>query len=247
MAGTINADSGIISLWTGFGFQFFATVVFAAVSVIHGNRKGALLTNIATVIVASSALCYLIEALNGPLSAVNANNGRQLQWLRYAQWAFNTPLLIAALGLLAGTTASELFFTTFLAWIGTGALFAGALSSGLNATWPLFVFGVAASIPIVIQVLSTWAGRAAGLPAAAKTAYTVLSWFSFVLAIGYAVNWGTAEGGQKQDENIQEIITYTVLDILSRVVFGFILLFVPSALESAGGFIVAPTAAHSAA
>ena len=78
-----------------------------------------------------------------------------LQWLRYAQWAFNTPLLIAALGLLAGTTASELFFTTFLAWIGTGALFAAALSSGLNATWPLFVFaGACAS-----RVEGEFAGR----------------------------------------------------------------------------------------
>ena len=50
-------------------------------------------------------------------------------------------MLVAALGLLAGTTAGELFYTTTLTWITTGAFFAAALSTGFNATWPIFTFG----------------------------------------------------------------------------------------------------------
>ena len=88
-------------------------------------------------VVGSSALCYLIEALGNTEMA--GNWIRALLWLRYAQWAFNTPLLVGIVGLLAGTTVMELFYVTLLSWITTGALFAGAISTGLNATWPLYV------------------------------------------------------------------------------------------------------------
>jgi len=236
MADIDGTTPGISALWTGFGFTLFATVVFIAIAAMHAGKKGALIAQLAVIIVASSALCYLIEALNGDLSAVSGNNGRAFQWLRYAQWAFNTPLLVATLGLLAGTTAAELFYTTALSWLTTGALFAAALSSGYNATWPIYAFGVAMAIPVIIMVFTTWSSRANGLPAATKTAFNILSILGFVLAVGYAINWGTAEGGQKQDAD-QELITYTVLDIASRVVFGFILLFVPGAIDSAAGFI----------
>ena len=57
------------------------------------------------------------------------------------EWATNTPLILLSLGLLAGVTAAEVFFTTTLALVVTSALFAGAISTGYNATWPLYTFG----------------------------------------------------------------------------------------------------------
>ena len=60
---------------------------------------------------------------------------------RVAEWAASTPLVIALLGLLAGTTTTELLYTTMLALITTGGLFAAAISTGYNATWPIYALG----------------------------------------------------------------------------------------------------------
>ena len=86
---------------------------------------------------AISALAYLIEALGN----TEMDTRRPLLWIRYVQWATNTPLILLALGLLAGVTYTEVFFTTILATITTSALFAAAISTGYNATWPIFAFG----------------------------------------------------------------------------------------------------------
>jgi bacteriorhodopsin len=48
-------------------------------------------------IVAITALAYLIQALNGSISAILGPNSYELQWLRYAQWALNTPMVRTSL------------------------------------------------------------------------------------------------------------------------------------------------------
>jgi len=216
----------------GLRLPVLPTVVFLGITILNDKPKNAVFNYLATTIVAISALCYLIEALGN----TETGSRRPLLWLRYVQWATNTPLLILTLGLLAGTTLTEAFFNMALSLLTTGALFAAALSTGFNATWPIYVFGIVAALPVAYSVLFVWAARATSAPAVTSKVYTALAWISFALAVGYAVNWGTAEGGQVQTTN-QEIVTYTVLDIVSRVVFGFILLFVPGAIEGATGLI----------
>jgi len=247
-----NDSIGGAALWVGFGFSLFATVVFIGVSALNDKPKNALFNYLAIMIVAITALAYLIEALGNtemntgrfdptfvslpdPSSNLVLQN-RYLLWLRYAQWAGNTPLILATLGLLAGTTLTELAYVTVLSLITTGALFAAATSTGYNATWPIYALGLCIAIPIAIQVLLVWGARAATCPAPTAKTFLALSWLSFFFAIGYAVNWGTAEGGRVQNTD-QEALTYTVLDILSRVVFTFILLFVPNAIEGASGVL----------
>jgi len=219
----------------GFAFNFFAFVVYLGISFLTAasNKKAQIFNALATTIVASSALCYLIEALG--TTEMAANNDRGLLWLRYAQWAFNTPLLIAITGLLAGTTAFELVYTSLLALVTTGALFAAALSRGFNATWPIYVLGLVVALPIFAQTWFVWAARANKLGAATRSAFYTIASLGSILAIGYAVNWGTAEGGQHQTVD-QEAITYVVLDIFTRVVLTFIVLFFPSAIDGAGAF-----------
>jgi len=238
---------GGASLWTGFGFQFFATVVFLGISLLNDKPKATLFNYLATTIVAISALAYLIMALGN----TEMDTRRPLLWVRYAQWATNTPLILLTLGLLAGTTYGEAFFAVAVAEITTAALFAATISTGYNAVWPIFTFGVVAAVPVAYQVLFVWAARAASAPAATARIYSFLAWFSFVIAIGYTVNWGTAEGGLVESTD-QEVIVYTVFDILSRVVFGFVLLFVPGVVDGAHGIIgeassaVAKEASHAA-
>ena len=58
-----------------------------------------------------------------------------------SDWAFTTPLLLLDLGLLAGATLPEIGFVVIMDLIMIATGFAGAVSSGHHATWPLFVFG----------------------------------------------------------------------------------------------------------
>jgi len=231
-AGNHYSDNmGTASLWVGFGFSIFATVVFMGISAMSDKPKQAIFHNLATVIVAITALAYLIEALgNTEMFTV-----RPLLWIRYAQWVTNGPLVLALAGLLAGTTVVELAFVSGLHTILVASLFAAAISSGYNATWPIFVFGVVASLPIYYTVLVTWMGRASTLSKSVRGLYMFVAYFGAILGLGYTVNWGTAEGGKVQSLD-QEIITYTVLDILYRVVIPFVVVFSP-ALDHAGGVI----------
>ena len=43
-----------------------------------------------------------------------------------------------------------------------------------------------------------WGSRAGSLHKATASTFAALSWMSFIFAVGYAVNWGTAEGGRVQ-------------------------------------------------
>ena len=67
----------------------------------------------------------------------------------------------------------------------------------LPAAAPCFA-GVVAALPIVYQVLVVWAARAATASLATSRAFTVLAWFSFVLSVGYAVNWVRVRGRRNE-------------------------------------------------
>ena len=66
--------------------------------------------------------------------------------------------------------------------------------------------------------------------------YDVLAYTSAAVYTGYIVFWGTSEGGHITTAD-QEIIVYTVLDIVSKVVFAFILIFGREAIARHGSFL----------
>jgi len=72
-------------------------------------------------------------------------SGRDFLWARYADWAFTTPLLLIDLGLLAGVSLSEIYFIVLCDILMVVAGFAGAVSTGAYAAWPLFIFGCVAA------------------------------------------------------------------------------------------------------
>lgn len=59
--------------------------------------------------VSIASLAYLIMALGN--SHISVANGRGFLWVRYADWAATTPLLLADLGLLVGASYAD------IAWI----------------------------------------------------------------------------------------------------------------------------------
>jgi bacteriorhodopsin len=65
--------------------------------------------------------------------------------VRYADWLLTTPLLLLDLGLLVGASNVDIGWIVFCDVIMVVAGFAGVVSTGTNAAWPLFIFG---SVPV---------------------------------------------------------------------------------------------------
>lgn len=107
----------------------------------------------------------------------------------------------------------------------------GATSPGWNAVWPLFVFGVVASLPIIITTLWRWAGLAAQKGSSTYWLYVKLAWISAIAWVGYVLIWATGDGGQNMSFD-QETIAYVPIDILARCVFVFVLIFSHDSLEA---------------
>lgn len=133
--------------------------------------------------------------------------------------ALTTPLLLVDLALLAGSSYAEIFFLIVCDLIMIAAGFAGAVSGGLNATWPLFVFGCVAGLPIIYTLAVKFRASAAkATPEVAKT-FNVLSLLTIVIWSAYPIIWGTGEGGNNMTPDA-ETICYAVLDIIAKCVFG---------------------------
>ena len=150
--------------------------------------------------------------------------------------AVTVPLLVLDLGMLAGAHWAELFFAMFASLLMIAAGFAGAVSSGWNATWPLFVFGFVCYFPVAINFVTTWRSTAYKHHVEIGKLFDILAFGSAILWAGYGIVWACSEGSGIMTPD-QEAITYAVLDIVAKCVFGFVLLFSREAIARYGTFL----------
>jgi bacteriorhodopsin len=164
---------------------------------------------------------YLIMALNYTSYGL-ACDDRQFEWLRYAAWGAVAPLTVSILGNTAGASWSNVAYTGTTALMAVVALFAGANSPTCVAAWPLLAFAIGAGLVSARQLLSDFASSAKQFAHGRfYSVFILCTAFQVFLWIGYAVVWGVSEGG-KAASATQEIIAYTVLDILSKSAFSFL-------------------------
>ena len=116
------------------------------------------------------------------------------------------------------------------------ALYGAAITNGLNATWPVFALGLFFGIPFFIAITYTFRASAYRVHREIGRLYDVLGFSFLILAAFYAIVWGTAEGGQNMTFD-QSMIVYTLLDILTKVVFGFVLIYGRESIARYGSFI----------
>lgn len=174
---------------------------------------------------AITALSYLIQALDSGV-----------QWVRYAQWALTGPLTMVTFGLLAGASWVDIFFTVIATLLGVAAGFAGALSLGENAAWPLLGFAAACFFVVAISLLYTFRTAAYKVHGEIGKLYDVLAFSSTALYAGYVIMWGTAEGSHNATPD-QSIIVYAVFDILAAAVGGLFLLLSRESIARYGSFL----------
>jgi halorhodopsin len=152
-------------------------------------------------------------------------------WGRYLTWTLSTPMILLALGLLAGTDRSKLFtaLTMDVGMCVTG-LAAALITSSHLLRWVFYVISCAFFVAVIYVLLVEWPADAA----AAGTAeiFGTLKNLTVVLWFGYPVLWALGSEGFAL---IGVGITswgYSGLDILAKYVFAFLLLRWVAANES---------------
>merc|ERR1711907_73631 len=226
-------SEGQTALWVGFWGMFLPFLYFAMdmMKKEDGKRKFHIYTMMVNGI---ASIAYLYMATGNGYEIVD---GRQFFYTRYIDWFFTTPLLLldlCALGMAGADTTNYLIGMDMLMIVSgvTGAFLTGTKSYGDYHPWVFFAFGMFFFLPIVYQL-------AIGIPdklnaVDAKSVYTVVSWLTIISWTLYPVVWVLAEGTHTLSPNM-EVIAYTVMDLLSKSVFGIILLSSHSVLEEALG------------
>lgn len=233
-AGSVVTYEGTTALWIGFAVLFVAGIVFWVMSYIRNVKAEARFTYyLITLSALIGALGYLIMALGDvTMNAHNGNYaapGRQFEWVRYATWTATIFTLLPTIGLLAGAHWVNLLWVIFASILSVGAFFAAAISQGgststIAATWPLFAFGAFCGIPVMIAILFTWRRSAAKVHPEIGRLYNIVSYMAAIFFLAYLIVIAVSECGFVTTVD-QELIVFTVLDLLTKVVLGAFIIY----------------------
>ncbi len=144
-------------------------------------------------------------------------------WGRYLTWALSTPMILLALGLLAGSNMTKIF-TALVMDIGmcvTGL--AAALTTSSHALrWFWYVISCAFFVAVLYVLLVEWPKDAEA--AGTSEIFNTLKILTVVLWLGYPIFWALgAEGIAVLDVAITSW-AYSILDIGAKYIFAFLLL-----------------------
>jgi halorhodopsin len=168
------------------------------------------------------------------------------QWGRYLTWTLSTPMILLALGLLADVDRGSLF-TVIAADIGmcvTG-LAAALVTSSLLFRWAFYLVSCTFFVVVLYGLLVEWS--AAASEAGTSEIFGTLRVLTIVLWLGYPVVWALGVEGLALVQSAG--ITswgYSVLDILAKYVFAYLLLRWVAANERSVATSRRDAATHSA-
>ncbi|KAI0997857.1 hypothetical protein K3495_g10333 [Podosphaera aphanis] len=230
-------DAGAKTLWVVFVIMLLSTITFALLSLRVPVQKR--LFHVLTMFITLfAAISYFAMATGDGNSFVKHSNDayRQVFWARYVDWVFTTPLLLLDLALLAGLDGASiiiaLVFDVLMVLLG---LFAGFARNN-TLKWGYYTFSCIAYLIIVF--LFAFPGRRAALARKDSTTnlFAGLGGFTLILWTLYPIVWGIGDGARLWSVD-SEIISYAILDVLAKPVFGFWLLLTHSKnAESIEGF-----------
>lgn len=177
------------------------------------------------IIVTTAAIAYYAMAADSGYKYVKVHKGnyaRTIYYARYIDWSITTPLLLLDLILLGHLTIHHTARVIFcdVAMILCG-LFGALLSTGYK--WGFFAMGCVFMLIIFWDLLISIRGHVNRRDATLGTSYTFLALWLIVLWAIYPIIWGLCEGSNTISVNA-EIVSYGILDVLAKVVFGTLLL-----------------------
>jgi halorhodopsin len=144
-------------------------------------------------------------------------------WGRYLTWTLSTPMILVALGLLADTDLATLFtaVTMDIGMCVTG-LAAALITASYLLRWVFFLISCAFFVAVLYVLLVKWPADATA--AGTTEIFNTLKLLTVVLWLGYPLLWALGtEGFALLDTGVTSW-GYSLLDIVAKYVFAFLLL-----------------------
>ncbi|WWD19367.1 hypothetical protein CI109_103827 [Kwoniella shandongensis] len=230
--------TGHNALWIVFAI-FTAALVGVVILTIRTEKRNRLFHGISALVLTIAMISYFAMAAGLGVSYVPIHNHgpqgslhhlfRQEYWARYVDWLFTTPLLLLSLTSLAGlspaTSLAVILTDVAMVILGLlGSLVDARWKHGEATRWGFFTVSTVAFL-IVWGILFTGGMKAASYRAKnTKGLFTLLTIGTFLIWAAYPIVFALGEGANKINVNT-EIIAYGVLDVIAKVGFTYVLLF----------------------
>ncbi|MFC7136143.1 bacteriorhodopsin [Halobaculum litoreum] len=146
------------------------------------------------------------------------------QWGRYLTWALSTPMILLALGLLAGVERGSLFtvIVADIAMCVTG-LAAALITSSYLLRWVFYLISCAFFAVVLYALLTEWATAATA--AGTGEIFDRLRALTVVLWLGYPIVWALGVEGLALVQSVGVTSwAYSALDVVAKYVFAYLLL-----------------------
>jgi halorhodopsin len=219
------------SLWVNVALMGIALVLFAYMARDLTDEYAKLIVVATIGIPAVSIASYLglISGLTVGIVDIPGRGESVTLWGRYLTWTFSTPLILAALGLLAGTSFTKLFTAIFfdIAMCVTG-LAAAMTSQAVWLRWAWFALSTVFFLVVLYVILGEWSRDAATQDASVQRLFGRLKYLTVVLWVGYPVVWAIGtEGLALFGTGVTGLAVtswlYSLLDVGAKFVFAFLL------------------------
>lgn len=192
---------------------------------------------ITTAIALFAFISYLAMATGA--GAIVLDDGRRFYYFRYIDWLVTTPLLLLDLVLLAlarpgrnaGLIAALLGLDVFM--IVTG-LIAGS-STNAFFTVVFFIISTAALVGVLYLLWTQFFAAARSRTPAVARLFNRLAILTMVVWCLYPIVFLLGPEGFRTVDQAFEIFLFLILDLLAKVVFGFLLLSNRQAISEASG------------
>jgi len=246
-------ETGTRTLWVVFVVMLVASIVFSGMAwnVPMSKRLYHIVTTMITIF---ATLSYFAMASGHGISyhhvVVRESHKhvpdttkdvyRQVYWARYVDWSVTTPLLLLDLALLAGLSGGAIFMAIVadVIMILTG-LFAAFGAEDTPQKWGWYAIACIAYLIVIWQLVYHGRASAAGKGGKVGNFFAAIGGFTLIIWTVYPIIWGIADGSRNMDVD-EEIISYAVLDVLAKPIFGAWLLFthisMPETNVDVGGF-----------
>jgi halorhodopsin len=164
-----------------------------------------------------------ISFLEMPSGHALAGEAVLTMWGRYLTWALSTPMILLALGLLAGSNLTKLF-TAIVMDIGmciTG-LAAALTTSSYALRWFWYLISCAFFVAVLYVLLVEWPEDAE--VAGTTEIFSTLKTLTVVLWFGYPIFWALGAEGFAVIGVATTSWAYSLLDIGAKYAFAYLLL-----------------------
>ncbi|MCC5638528.1 bacteriorhodopsin [Nostoc sp. CHAB 5844] len=205
-------------LWIGVISMAVGSTFFGIGAHNAKNERWKILYTLNFFICLIAAGLYLTMALG---QGVNIINGRPTYWVRFVTWFCSTPLLLLDLTYLGRTslaiTGSLLGANAYM--LATGFL---ATISPKPTSYIWYIVSCAAYLAIVYLLVKPYRIEAERKHPRVKQAFRKLVTVHLVLWTLYPIVWILSPEGFSTFDQGLEAMSYTILDIASKVGFGFL-------------------------